>query len=148
MHKFLKSKIGFTLVELLVVLLIMSTLLAIGIPLFKGVGKNARIKTCVAVQRELAQQAKEYCIDISFNGEFIYKIVSDGEKGTIEEHESMSLSKDQINELTKTTHNDDLLFCPACGTIIIEVIPQINDIPEIKVTCDGGNDGDCHKAVK
>ncbi len=145
MHKIFKSKIGFTLVELLVVLVIMSTILAIGVPLFRGVGKSARIKNCNAIQRELAQQAKDYCIDIAFNSEFIYKIVSDGEKGTIEEHDTMKLNHEQIDMLTKDTHKNDVLYCPACGTIIIEVIPQNNGTPKIKVTCDGGDDGDCHK---
>ena len=148
MQKILKSKLGFTLVELLVVLVIMSILLAIGVPIFNNVAKNSRMKACISAQRQIANQAKEYCIDINYNKPFDYKIVSDGKKGTIQQHE-MTLSNDQINELTATTHNNDVLYCPSCGTFYITVIPNKTGIPDIKVTCDGGNDGaDFHKPEK
>ena len=148
MQKILKSKLGFTLVELLVVLVIMSILLAIGVPIFNNVAKNGRMKTCITTQRQIANQAKEYCIDVNYNDNFNYKIVSDGKKGTIQEHE-MPLTNDQINELTATTHNNDVLYCPSCGTFYITVTPNKTGMPDVKVTCDGGNDGaDSHKPEK
>jgi prepilin-type N-terminal cleavage/methylation domain-containing protein len=56
MFKFMKSKKGFTLVELMIVVVIMAILVAVAVPIFSAVTKNARTKTCLANQREIQSQ--------------------------------------------------------------------------------------------
>ena len=56
MFKFLKSKKGFTLVELMIVVVIMAILVAVAVPIYSAVTKNARKKTCLANQREIQSQ--------------------------------------------------------------------------------------------
>ncbi len=47
----LMSKKGFTLVELMIVVVILGILVAVAVPIFSSVTKNARIKSCKSNQR-------------------------------------------------------------------------------------------------
>lgn len=60
MFKFLKSKHGFTLVELMIVVVIMAILVAVAVPIYSAVTANAKKKTCVANQREIVSQLNNY----------------------------------------------------------------------------------------
>ena len=53
MFKFMKSKKGFTLVELMIVVVIMAILVAVAVPIFSAVTANAKKKTCIGNQREI-----------------------------------------------------------------------------------------------
>ncbi len=56
MFKFMKSKKGFSLVELMIVVVIMAILVAVAVPIFSAVTKNARTKTCNSNRREIVSQ--------------------------------------------------------------------------------------------
>lgn len=73
MFKFLKSKKGFTLVELMIVVVIMAILVAVAVPIFSAVTKNARAKTCIGNQREI----------ISSMGNWLMLMTTEKVSGTI-----------------------------------------------------------------
>ncbi len=56
MFKFLKSKKGFTLVELMIVVVIMAILVAVAVPIYSAVTANSRRKTCQGNQRNIITQ--------------------------------------------------------------------------------------------
>ncbi len=53
MVKFMKSKKGFSLVELMIVVVIMAILVAVAVPIFNSVTGNSRAKTCIDNQRSI-----------------------------------------------------------------------------------------------
>ena len=111
---FLKSKKGFTLVELMIVVVIMAILVAVAVPIYSAVTRNARIKTCAGNRREIVSQVNIYLMG-SIDGaqhnvtadETIY-IVSDGEKGWIAE---------AADATAETTSTDALLAGANLATI-------------------------------
>jgi len=58
--KTLRDSEGFTLVELMVVVLIIGILIAIAIPVFNAAKSNAQRKSCWANQRTLEGSAQQY----------------------------------------------------------------------------------------
>lgn len=60
MFKNMRRDEGFTLVELMVVVLIIGILVAIAIPIFNNASNNAKVKTCAANIRTMRGAIEQY----------------------------------------------------------------------------------------
>ncbi len=145
MFKFMKSKKGFTLVELMIVVVIMAILVAVAVPIFSAVTKNARIKTCAANRREIVSQVngllmgnidgKQHTAAGSFS------ITSTGDKGTL----GTITSDDTAYSQYIGTLFQAIPYCPAGGTynVTITAATPADDqetTATVSVECTGGTD--------
>lgn len=60
MRKMLKDKKGFTLVELMIVVVIMGILVAVAVPVYTSVTKNAKTKTCATNIKSIQSTINQY----------------------------------------------------------------------------------------
>ncbi len=142
MFSYLKSKRGFTLTELLVVVVIAAIIIAVAIPVYDSITQESKKRVCAVHRREVQSQAKSWCETNKFNDNFDYKIVSDGETGYVQQYTS-PLSQDQLTIFKNDIH-PKLPVCPAGGTYTVVLTPQETGIPKIVVTCDGGEYSGTH----
>ncbi len=114
MFKFLKSKKGFTLVELMIVVVIMAILVAVAVPIFSAVTAKARIKTCTANQREIASQLNNFAMtnEAAVSGQILVKYSTAGvasvEAGT---GTLTGITTDQFKSLFQ-----EIPYCPDAGS--------------------------------
>ncbi len=157
MFKFMKSKKGFTLVELMIVVVIMAILVAVAVPIFSAVTENARKKTCLGNQRNIVSQINN-------------QVMSGGAK--------LLMAKDASQTITITTNDkgdklggvtdagvfdtsgdifktffsaDNMPFCPtASGKVVVTVTNKGDNSCTIAVDCQtyGAEDAKDHVAGK
>ncbi len=149
MKKFMKTKVGFTLVELMVVVLILGTILAIGIPTYRGFAKQNRIKACCVLQRTTTTRVREWCIGYPFNMDYTFTVICSQEtgKGVVADANGNPFkARADTSLLADDVLDGDVPYCAAGGTYTIKVkANEESGIPDITVTCNGGHDGNIHK---
>ncbi len=146
MFKFLKSKKGFTLVELMIVVVIMAILVAVAVPIYSAVTANAKKKTCIANMREIVSQINNYAMSNATNYDFTFSITQTGDNvkaGTVNavaaSGTGKTLAKETIEKMFQVVP-----YCPAGGNY--EIVVSSNDTGDsagsvtVDVTCTFGND--------
>ena len=151
MFKFMKNKKGFTLVELMIVVVIMAILVAVAVPIFSAVTKNARIKTCAANRREIVSQVNGFLMGNidgkQHTAEGSYTITSDGSKA-IEVTAGTSTDSAYTKEMFEGLFQA-VPYCPASGTYTVTISSDDNEginvsTATVTVSCNGGTDSGEH----
>ncbi len=141
MVKFMKSKKGFSLVELMIVVVIMAILVAVAVPIFNSVTGSSRAKTCIDNQRQIISVIGN---DLMMAGEtggddgFIVKY--DGKDATYEIVGSMYTGA-ELKALFKTPP-----YCPEKNSEIVVTIDAgaSGGTSTVSTSCDGGEGDNLH----
>ncbi len=91
MRKMLNKK-GFSLVELMIVVVIMGILIAVAIPLYGAITENAEKKTCKSNQALIREMFAKYCT--AENGNNATKLLGDDGKYTSKDGETEGIDED------------------------------------------------------
>ena len=153
MFKFMKSKKGFTLVELMIVVVIMAILVAVAVPIYNAVTENARKKTCASNRRNIISQVTNNAMSDptilnadalkteaakTTPGTLTFKVVTNTAGDDVDEDKltAESVFKDDASFL-KLFNTDNKPICPvANGELTVSVTPVKGDYTSLNVTVD------------
>ena len=139
MFKFMKSKKGFTLVELMIVVVIMAILVVVAVPIYNSVTDNARAKTCLDNQRTLISNLNTIIMDkgVTGTGTLTFTTQYASEKPTI------TLAANDVTSFSAAWSATDITgsfqTIPVCGAqegvITVTVTAVTGGMPTITTAC-------------
>lgn len=149
MFRFIKTKKGFSLVELMIVVVIMAILVAVAIPIFNSVTSDAREKTCLDNQRQIMSVASRLFSMSGITGvkdkeAKIQFLVEDG-KNVVKEVEGKTLSDllGGSTEVTLDTIKGSFQTIPVCGddtkVITLTITANLESFADVSVSCSDEN---------
>lgn len=145
MFKFLKTKKGFSLVELMIVVVIMAILVAVAIPIYNSVTGNAREKTCLDNQRQIMSAVTNI---LSMNGitgkkdgvaKVTFNYDANGNKQILEVDSFAVENFYEGSDFTIDTIKNAFQVIPVCGddaqTLTLIITGSTGDSASVTVSC-------------
>ena len=139
MFKFMKTKKGFSLVELMIVVVIMAILVAVAVPIFNSVTGNARAKTCMDNQRSIISTLNTALIQETLSGNETFCIRYDGETSSYTNFGQTNTVYTEAADLQKVFQT--VPYCPqgdedTPSIINVTIIPGTDGMPyKIETEC-------------
>lgn len=142
MRKLMHSKKGFTLVELMIVVVIMAILVAVAVPIYGAVTKNAEKRSCQSNMRIITENMNQYQMSGGKGGDQIsFDVLSKTFTG--------NLTKDTDASFTKLFNEKGIPTCPSDNTSPYSVIvTAASDTVDagVKVRCTSADKADHNPA--
>ena len=116
----LQNRKGFTLVELMIVVVIMGILVAVAIPIYNASTKNAKAKTCATNCDIIEKAATQYMM--TYDVETVKNIFKDTTKTEVKVTTVADFKDNFTPEFLALFKEDNFPVCPEDGEITIKVL--------------------------
>ena len=140
MFKFMKSKKGFTLVELMIVVVIMAILVVVAVPIYNSVTDNARAKTCLDNQRTLISNINTIIMDKGVTGTGDPLVIT---TQYADEKPTMTIDAAKVTAFSAAWSSTDITSSfqtiPVCGAqegvLTVTITAVTGGMPTITTSC-------------
>lgn len=112
MKKKLQEKKGFTLVELMIVVVIMGILVAVAIPVYNSATKNTKVKTCAANVKIVEENLSSYIMQGNAGEEFTFAQIVADFGATATGDKTAAITTDKWPAAFQETFKDGIPTCP------------------------------------